>query len=111
MQKLRYTDLPECDTWDTDLFVQKGLKKVRKLIGGYGSALCSVNGRVYDLDGHCWVRNRSGLYAVGSGSNFAMGALWAGASVQEALEIAAANDPYTGGQLFVSNDEEILDAS
>ena len=41
--------------------------------------------------------NSEGIYGVGNGSQFAIGALYAGASVEKALEIAANNDIYTSG--------------
>lgn len=109
LQKIKYAKLPSIEDWDTDRFVQKGLKRVRKILGGESSALCSINGRVYELDGWTWVRNTNGIYAVGSGARLAIGAMMAGASVAEALEIAAARDPYTGGKLHVAVEEEILD--
>lgn len=39
--------------------------------------------------------------AVGSGSQFALGALDAGADTAQAIEIAARRDPWTGGQITV----------
>jgi ATP-dependent protease HslVU (ClpYQ) peptidase subunit len=36
-----------------------------------------------------------GIYGIGSGSKYAIGALYAGADWQWALEIAAINDIYT----------------
>ena len=41
--------------------------------------------------------SEDGIYGVGNGAKWAMGALHAGASVQEALEIAAKKDIYTSG--------------
>ena len=40
-------------------------------------------------------------WAVGSGSEYAMGAMLAGAEVQEAVEIASDMDVYTGGKVRV----------
>lgn len=39
------------------------------------------------------------VYAIGSGSNFALGALAAGASPRDAIRIAARYDPGTGGRI------------
>ena len=39
------------------------------------------------------------FYAIGSGKEAAMGALYAGASLEEALEIACKIDPDTGGKV------------
>lgn len=39
-------------------------------------------------------------YAIGSGAEYALGALRMGASALEAVEVAAENDPYTGHPLM-----------
>jgi ATP-dependent HslUV protease subunit HslV len=39
--------------------------------------------------------------AIGSGMEFALGAMWAGASAQEAVKCAMQFDPATGGKLMV----------
>ena len=41
------------------------------------------------------------FYAVGSGSKAAMGALYAGAALEKAMEIASAVDPYTRGPFTI----------
>lgn len=46
-----------------------------------------------------WVTDSSGVYAVGSGSDYAIGALMAGVSVKRAVEIASQWDLYTGGDV------------
>lgn len=38
-------------------------------------------------------------WAIGSGANFALGAMRAGANALEAVKIAAQCDPYTGGKI------------
>lgn len=45
---------------------------------------------------------KSGIYAMGSGGDYARGALYAGASPMWALEIASQIDPYTGGEIHFS---------
>lgn len=71
--------------------------------------LVVVNNRIYEIGcDTSWMRRVDGLYAIGSGSPVALGALKHGASIEEALVIAAENDPYTGGRLTVANADTIL---
>jgi ATP-dependent protease HslVU (ClpYQ) peptidase subunit len=64
--------------------------------------IIAYNGEVFDIgDDLSVVLNQDGIYGVGAGSPFAIGALYAGASVTEALEIAAKNDVYTSGPFQV----------
>jgi len=58
--------------------------------------LIAVCGEVFDIaDDFAVSLTSSGFYGVGSGSSLAIGALEAGASISEALEIAGRHDPYT----------------
>lgn len=58
--------------------------------------LICLNGQIFDISDDMSVTIRSdGYYGVGSGSKYAIGALYAGASPRQALEIAAKNDVYT----------------
>jgi len=58
--------------------------------------LISIGGEVFELaDDMSISLDSKGFYGVGSGSNYAIGALHAGASVEQALEIASNNDAYT----------------
>ena len=60
------------------------------------SMLFAFDGEVFDIGNDFSVLlNSDGIYGVGNGSQFAIGALYAGASVEKALEIAANNDIYT----------------
>lgn len=43
---------------------------------------------------------------MGSGSSYAAGAIYAGASGEEAIEIASRLDPYTGGEIQIESFEE-----
>lgn len=59
-------------------------------------------------DGSLWQGGCDGLaveldlpFAMGSGMDFAIGAMEAGKSPEEAVEIAAKRDPNTGGQITV----------
>lgn len=63
-------------------------------------ALACVRGRIYRIGSNtAWTRREDGVYAVGSGSHFAMGALGMGASARKAVKVARANDLYTGGPI------------
>lgn len=71
--------------------------------------LVVVNNRVYEISGDTGAHRRTdGLYAIGSGSPYASGAILGGASVRKALNIAANNDPYTGGRLTVTTARDLL---
>lgn len=70
--------------------------------------LVAVNATIYQIDNdYSWCTDSSGLYAIGSGSSFALGALHALATRQpslaqakklalKGLSVAAKYDPYTG---------------
>jgi len=59
--------------------------------------LIAVGGEVFDISEDFAVSLTStGFYGVGSGSSLAIGALEAGATLEEALIIASKHDPYTG---------------
>lgn len=54
----------------------------------------------------CWGKNgpwpvRTDFWAIGSGSDIAMGAMAAGASAEEAVALVAKHDLYTGGPIRV----------
>ena len=58
--------------------------------------LIAVGGEVFYIDQSFSVcLDSSGFYAIGSGADFAIGALAFGASIEKALEIASQFDPYT----------------
>lgn len=114
--ELRYGDLPappesidSTDRWMTKEFTPalRSIVEATMKTGDDGEyelqALVIVNGRVYDIGGNLgWVRNTAGTYAIGSGAHFALGALSAGADINQALAIAAKHDPYTGCSLEVT---------
>lgn len=56
--------------------------------------LVALRTRVYSVNGACgfWKRTETGLYAIGSGSRYALGALEAGAGVKKAIKIAGKYD-------------------
>ena len=64
--------------------------------------LFAFDGEVFDIGNDFSVLlNSDGIYWVGSGSPFAIGALYAGASVEDALRIAVNNDVYTSGPMQI----------
>jgi hypothetical protein len=60
--------------------------------------IIAVAGNLYSLEDDMSVGIRSdGVYGVGSGSKYAIGAIMAGATPLEAMKIAAEQDAYTSG--------------
>jgi hypothetical protein len=60
--------------------------------------LIAIAGNIYSVDDDMSVGLRSdGIYGVGSGSKYAIGAVLAGATPLEAMKIAAEQDAYTSG--------------
>lgn len=59
--------------------------------------LLAYGGLLFQIESDYSVLHRDdGVFAIGSGAQYAVGAYSAGASIQEAVEIAAENDIYTG---------------
>jgi ATP-dependent protease HslVU (ClpYQ) peptidase subunit len=121
--ELRYADFPTPpeDPDDTDRWMTRELIPTLRAVlesaaikpdddGDHEMQLIIIaNGRAYEIGGNTgWMRNTAGVYAVGSGGHFAAGAISAGASLEQALEIAAKHDPYTGYQLTSTTDRELL---
>ena len=70
--------------------------------------LIAVNGTIYEIDDSYSVFLRDdGLYGIGSGSSYAVGALAQGASWRKALQIAAKNDVYTAPPFIMHKQEKI----
>ena len=76
-----------------------------------------INGRVYSIDGdYSWMSDASGLYSIGSGSSYALGALTATGigrsvgsarnAVMKALSVASKFDPGTGAPFHVAVQEQ-----
>jgi ATP-dependent protease HslVU (ClpYQ) peptidase subunit len=71
------------------------------------SILVAFDGELFDIgDDFSVIINQDGIYGVGSGSQFAMGALYAGAPIEKALEYAAANDIYTSGPFQIARQQK-----
>lgn len=66
-----------------------------------GSALLvAVNGRLFEVGSNfAYTTNDNRVYAVGSGSSYALGALGAGADPRSAVGVAAYFDSFTGGEI------------
>lgn len=63
--------------------------------------LIAICGELFDIDDELSVsRNESGIYAVGSGGDYAIGALWAGADAYQAMDIAAQVTAFTAGPYY-----------
>lgn len=72
-------------------------------------ALVAVDNQLFEIGSDYSVtQTENGLYSIGSGSSYALGALMAGASPGEAVEIARHYDIYTGGNVSLARCEEIL---
>ena len=64
--------------------------------------LIAINGSIFEIDSDFAVAmNNSGLYAIGSGGDYALGALHAGATVLEAMRIAAVNNNGTSAPFHI----------
>lgn len=63
--------------------------------------IIAFNGELFDVDQELSVtRDESGLYAVGSGAPYALGALQMGADGEEALEVATKISVYTAPPFY-----------
>lgn len=67
----------------------------------HGSSLVVLAGRVFEISSDFSVDEILDYGGIGSGSDYAVGAMAAGKGLKDALEIAARLDPYTGGELKV----------
>jgi ATP-dependent protease HslVU (ClpYQ) peptidase subunit len=119
--ELKHADLPvppangNIEKWLTNRLVPKIrelLNRIAPRRSGDGFSmqiLIVIQGKVYEISGDTgWHRRTDGIYTVGSGSPYAFGALSAGSSVKNALEVAASVDPGTGGRLTVTTDTDLL---
>jgi ATP-dependent protease HslVU (ClpYQ) peptidase subunit len=56
-------------------------------------------GRCWNLDGSLWLPVSEPYFAIGSGRDYAMGAMAHGATAIEAVNIAAKHDAHSGGEV------------
>jgi ATP-dependent protease HslVU (ClpYQ) peptidase subunit len=127
-QILRYADIPDPEQagWDTDRWVTNTLipamtsalhdRNAPTYTSGKiktdHNALVIVRGWVYEIwSDTSWTRRVDKVYAIGSGSHFARGALSAGGSARLALEVAAKHDKGTGNALTVTNAQELIEGA
>jgi ATP-dependent protease HslVU (ClpYQ) peptidase subunit len=62
----------------------------------------AVSGEIFDIaDDLSVCRSADGIYGVGSGSDYAVGAIYAGAKPEKAIEIAAKLDVNTSGPIQI----------
>jgi len=72
------------------------------------SFLIAVGGEVFDIaDDFAVSLTDTGFYGVGSGSSLAIGALEAGASIEDALTIASRHDPYTAAPFLYMEQKKV----
>jgi ATP-dependent protease HslVU (ClpYQ) peptidase subunit len=68
--------------------------------------IIGINGTIFEIDSDFAVAmNDTGLYAIGSGGDYALGALHAGATVLEAMRIAAVNNNGTSAPFHILEQE------
>jgi ATP-dependent protease HslVU (ClpYQ) peptidase subunit len=67
--------------------------------------LIAINGTIFDIDQELSITmNADRIYAVGSGGDIALGALYAGADAHQAMEIAARLSAFTAGP-YISKEQ------
>lgn len=68
--------------------------------------IVGINGTLFEIDSDFAVgMNDTGLYAIGSGGDYALGALHAGATVLDAMRIAAVNNNGTSAPFHILEQE------
>jgi ATP-dependent protease HslVU (ClpYQ) peptidase subunit len=71
--------------------------------------LILIGGEIFEIaDDFSVTMDGKGYYGVGSGSDFAIGALSAGATIKEALKIASENDAYTSAPFIYHTQQKRL---
>lgn len=64
--------------------------------------LIAFNGNIFEIDSDFAVsRSESGYYGIGTGGDYALGALYAGATPEQAASIAALNDSKTAEPFII----------
>ena len=64
--------------------------------------LIAFNGNIFEIDSDFAVsRSKSGYYGIGTGGDYALGALYAGATPEQAASIAALNDSKTAEPFII----------
>jgi ATP-dependent protease HslVU (ClpYQ) peptidase subunit len=92
------------------------IKSLRKVIGDYTpqskddgfDLLLVFNGEVFQItNDFTLLKSSTGIYGVGSGADYAVGALMAGASVEDAIKIAIKLDINSGGPIQIELSERL----
>ena len=69
--------------------------------------IIAVGGEIFDIDQELSIsKSADGVYAVGSGAAYALGAIYAGADAYEAMEIASKLNAFTAGP-YMSKEQPI----
>lgn len=69
--------------------------------------LMAVGGEIFDIDQDLAVmKDSKGYYAIGSGAAYALGALHAGATPEQSVEIASDISAYTAGPIYTQIQEK-----
>ncbi len=70
--------------------------------------LLACNGEVFQItNDFTLLRTSTGIYGIGSGADYAVGALMAGATVEEAIKIAVKLDINSGGPIQIELSERL----
>jgi ATP-dependent protease HslVU (ClpYQ) peptidase subunit len=67
----------------------------------FAALILNVDGSIEHIGGHCVPTLAQSPFAIGSGMDFAIGAMECGKTPFEAVQIAARRDPGTGGKITV----------
>lgn len=87
---------------------ENGYEKDKEDKDGGFLFLIAFRGTIYELDDTYTVSmTETGVYGIGSGSKYAIGALLCGADTMEAMKVAEANDIYTAGPFQTVRQEKI----
>jgi ATP-dependent protease HslVU (ClpYQ) peptidase subunit len=101
-----------------DFVATNVIKSLRKMFAENGyqqqpkddgfDLLLAINGEVFQITNDFTVlRTDTGIYGIGSGADYAIGALMAGATVEEAIKIAIELDINSGGKIQIEHSERL----
>lgn len=65
------------------------------------SFLIGLDGQLFAIEDGAVLVSDTGIYGIGSGSHYGIGALEAGATMEDAIRIASLYDIYTGGSVQI----------
>lgn len=67
--------------------------------GDYSGIFVTSDGELFLIDGGPKIKLKSNFYSIGTGSSYAMGAMSAGATAEEAVRISIEYDHYSAGDV------------